>query len=69
MADFVLVCEQETIPNQGESCTGVTSWIDIQSINPLTELDLEVFGLVNGTILISFLVGHVTGRLVKWLGK
>ncbi|RJG36969.1 hypothetical protein [Motilimonas pumila] len=35
----------------------------------LTEFDLEVFSMVNGSILLSFFVGHAGGRLVKWFGK
>ena len=70
MSDYVLVCTEETLPTG--TCSGVTMWVDmhsIEAINPLNEFDIEIFGYVNMTILISFLVGHATGRLLKWLGK
>ena len=70
MADYVLVCTEDTLPIG--TCSGVTTWVDmhsIEAINPLNEFDIDIFAYVNMTILISFLIGHATGRLLKWLGK
>ena len=70
MADYVLVCTEETLPTG--TCSGVTSWVDmstIETINPLAEFDSTIFGIVNGSILLSFLIGHGAGRVVRWLGR
>lgn len=31
--------------------------------------NVEMFSLINGGILLSFIVGHFSGRLVRWMSK
>lgn len=70
MPDFLLVCTDVETPVT--TCEGVATWVDVRTIqnnNPLTEFNLEHFGIVNGSLLLSFLVGHGAGRVVRWMGR
>lgn len=31
--------------------------------------DSELFLLVSGSLLVSFIIGHGAGRVVRWMGK
>ncbi|CAK2999838.1 hypothetical protein VCRA2119O241_660004 [Vibrio crassostreae] len=31
--------------------------------------NVTIFSLINGGILLSFIVGHFSGRLVRWMSK
>ncbi|EJU9865825.1 hypothetical protein [Vibrio vulnificus] len=57
----------DTPPNE---CQGVVFLEPHDTLGyQLTEFDSELFGLVLGALLASFLIGHFAGRTVRWLGK
>ncbi|OLQ70015.1 hypothetical protein BIT28_10755 [Photobacterium proteolyticum] len=62
-----------TISNASESeCVGyvIPSAQEYKSfINPALEINLEIFNLVVGSLLVAFIVGHYTGRVARYLGK
>ncbi|HIF9198484.1 TPA: hypothetical protein ACX6PX_003805 [Photobacterium damselae] len=54
------------------ACTGylVPSATEYQAMNDLTlQFNSEVFNSVLGWLLVTFVVGHSTGRIVRYLGK
>lgn len=52
-------------------CTGTVSALEAQSIVYLfpSGFDVELFAMVNGAMLLSFITGHFCGRVVRWLGR
>ncbi|PSU02971.1 hypothetical protein C9I92_25015 [Photobacterium ganghwense] len=64
---------QATISNApSNECQGymIPSAVEYQSfINPSLEIDVELFNLVSGALLVTFITGHVLGRIVRYLGK
>jgi len=41
----------------------------VNTLNSLFSFDLEMFGVIHGTIMVAFIVGHGAGRMVKSLNK
>ncbi len=40
-----------------------------ETLNLLFAFDLELFAIVELTLIMSFLTSHYGGRVVRWLGK
>jgi len=40
-----------------------------QTLNLLFAFDYEVFGIIEGALILAFLTSHYAGRMVRWLGK
>jgi len=64
---------QATISNASvDECVGyiIPSASEYKSfINPVLEINVGVFNLVVGSLFVTFIVGHSTGRIVRYLGK
>lgn len=62
-----------TISNASiESCTGylIPDSSEYSSfLNPSLEINQSLFISVTTALLVSFITGHVTGRIVRYLGK
>lgn len=52
-----------------ESIQSVGSTDLVDALEALFQFDAQVFAIVNGTMLLAFVVGHGTGRLVRHLNR
>lgn len=60
LVDSVQLCSGYYVPPASE----------YQSIFDFTlQFNSELFNLVVGVLLITFITGHSAGRIVRWLGK
>jgi len=41
----------------------------LETLDGYFAFDVSIFGIVNGSLLVTFLTAHYTGRVVKYLGS
>lgn len=63
-----LICSEFLLLNQNEFDSSSVAKI-ISTLNELFAFDLTTFGIVHGSLMLAFIGGHSTGRIVKYLGK
>lgn len=63
-SEFLLLTQSEYNDIQAGSVTEI-----ISTLNYLFEFDLGAFGVVHGSLMLAFLVGHGAGRVVKLMNK
>lgn len=63
-SEFLLLSQSELTNIQNGSVTQI-----ISTLNELFAFDLATFGIVHGSLMLAFLGGHFTGRIVKYFGK
>lgn len=61
-------CSEFLLLTQSEFDSSSVAQI-LSTLDELFAFDLATFGIVHGSLMLAFLGGHFTGRIVKYLGK
>ncbi|PHR81621.1 MAG: hypothetical protein COA59_15575 [Colwellia sp.] len=61
------ICSEFLLLTQSEFDSSSVAQI-LSTLESLFGFDLATFGIVHGSMMLAFLGGHFTGRMVKYLG-
>ncbi|WP_028292599.1 hypothetical protein [Oceanobacter kriegii] len=68
----LLICDSPVINDAGFVSCSAWSMVDYEFVEAalnLTTFDAEIFGTVLGSLLLSFITGHVAGLVIRLLNR